>query len=52
MSEVTAASTSRIDLDGAIGSIVTAIERTIGVCMSSGCRNAGPTSILGHWAIQ
>ena len=52
VSAVTAASTSRIDFDGAIGSIAAAIERRIRVCINKGCRNAGPMSIRGHWAIQ
>ena len=49
---VRAASTSRIALSGEIGSIVTAIARTICACSSSGERNAAPTSMRGQLAIQ
>ena len=52
MSLVRAASTSRIAFNGEIGSIVTAIARTICACKSSGERKAAPTSIRGQLAIQ
>ena len=46
------ASTSRIARSGEIGSIVTAIARTICAWRRRGERKAAPTSVRGQLAIQ
>ncbi len=51
-SAVRAASARRIAIECAIGSMQTDTVRSAVVCIKSGVRKAGPTSVRGQLAIQ